>query len=149
MSCDVWHRVFQRTMHELAAWRGRVREGVDVENAVDFARYVQMSGICELMTSQPHKGKNRRHIERLRELFPYDGQKLYDEARALEMACTEYWSGRTLAAPGTATGANKSDLESIAGKLDAITGRLNALESVKPARVRKPVLRVVKEGVAS
>lgn len=115
-------------MSDLAVWRGRVREGVDVDNACDFARFVCQSGICELMTANPHEGNNLRHTESLRELFPYDGSKLWDEARALELACCEYWSGRTKDSPGTASGPNKSDLEAIAAKQDAILARLDALE---------------------
>jgi len=136
-------------MSELACWRARVREGVDIENACDFARYVQLSGICALMTSQPHQGETPRHVERLRALFPYDGQELWNEARALEMACTEFWSGRTRDTAGTATGANKSDLEAIDSKLSVLINRLDALEAVKPAARRRPQLRVVKLPAAS
>jgi hypothetical protein len=67
-----------------------VREGVLVEEACDFARYLTNSGICDLMRDNPHKGENPHHTSALQDLFPYDGQSLYDQARALEVACCEY-----------------------------------------------------------
>ena len=131
-------------MRRLEFLQRRVREGVLVEDAQDFARYVTQSGICDLMTEQPQKGENPKHTESLKDLFPYDGQQLYNQARMLELACCEYWAGHTKDAPGTAIGANKSDLEGINHMLGLIAGRLAALEAVKPARIHKPKLRVVK-----
>jgi len=149
MSCDVWHRVYKQAMRQVEIFRRRVREGVLVEDCQTFARFIQLSGICTLMEQQPPEGENPRHTQRLRELFPYDGKKLWEEARALEMDCCEYWRGRTRDAEGTAAGATKSDLEAIDHKLDLIAGRLAYIESMKPARVRKPKLRVVKSAAAS
>jgi hypothetical protein len=148
VSCDLWHRLYKQTMRQLEFFRRRVREGVLVEDCQEFARYVQLSGICTLMEHNPPEGENPKHTQRLRDLFPYDGQKLWNEARALELDCCEYWRGRTRDAEGTATGANKSDLEDISRKLDLLAARMAYLESVKPARIRKPKLRVVKERAA-
>lgn len=148
MSCEVWHRVYKQTMRRLDLFRRRVREGVLVEDCQEFARYVQLSGICTLMQENPIEGNNAKHTQVLRDLFPYDGQKLWDEARALDLDCCEYWRGRTRDAEGTASGASKSDLEDISRKLDLVAGRLAYLESVKSARVHKPKLRLVKRRAA-
>ncbi len=148
MSCVEWHRVYKQTMRQLEFFRRRVREGVSVEDCQEFARYVQQSGLCKLMEEQPPVGENARHTQRLLELFPYDGKQLWNEARTLEMECCEYWRGRTRDAEGSASGANKSDLEEISRKLDLVAVRLAYLESVKPARSRRPKLSVLKSKVA-
>lgn len=121
----------------------RVRQGFQVEEAQEFARYVRNSNMCELMRQNPCQGENQRHTQRLLELFPYDGDKLYEAARQLELECCEYWSKRTRDADGTATGARKSDLEDISHKLDLIAGRLAAVESMR-IPVKKTRLKVVK-----
>lgn len=135
-------------MRQLDFFRRRVREGVLVEDCQDFARYVCQSGLCGLMEASPPVGENARHTERLRELFPYDGQALYREARLLEAECCEYWRGRTRDSSGTASGVSKSDLEELNHNVQLIAARLASLESVKVARVRKPKLRVVKTRAA-
>jgi hypothetical protein len=136
-------------MRQVEFFRRRVRQGVLVDDCLDFARYVRLSCICELMIENPPQGDNPAHTERLRELFPYDGYQLRREVDALEADCHEYYRGRTRDSAGTATGANKDDLAEISRKLDLMAGRLAALESVKPARVRKPKLRLVKARAAS
>ncbi|HEY3856956.1 MAG TPA: hypothetical protein VGO67_21440 [Verrucomicrobiae bacterium] len=137
-------------MRQLEFFQRRVRQGIQVEDCQDFARFIRMSGICTLMENQPCQGEDDNHTARLRELFPYDGKQLYYEARQLEMACCEYWAGRTRDSEGTAKGASLGDLESIERKLDLMAGRLAQLESVKPAAKRRVKLKVIdKKGVAA
>jgi hypothetical protein len=148
MSCVEWNRFYTSTMRRLEFYRMRVRQGVSVEDAQDFADYITQSGICDLMRSQPPQGDNPRHTERLQALFLYDGNRLYEEAKTLRQECCEYWVGRTRDAEGTARGASKSDLENINHKLALIAGRLAALETVKPMRTAKPRLKILKPKVA-
>lgn len=149
MSCQVWYRVFKQTMNMLAMYRSRVREGVLVEDCHDFARYIRLSGLAELMAENPPLGETPLHTKRLRELFPYNGAALRCEADLLDAECCEYYRGKTRDADGTAAGVKKSDLESINRNMQLIAGRLAALESVKRARVRKPKLHVVSVRAAS
>ncbi len=146
MSYHLWSKLFKSSVRQLELHQRNVREGVLVEEACDFARYLTNSGICDLMRAHPHKGENLHHTAALQDLFPYDGQSLYDQARALEMACCEYWQGATKDAPGTATGANKSDLAAIHHNLELIAGRLAKLESVNHAATPVVELRVVQKG---
>ncbi|HUD48208.1 MAG TPA: hypothetical protein VMR33_15355 [Candidatus Baltobacteraceae bacterium] len=130
-------------MRQLEFFQRRVRQGVQVEDCQAFARFITNSGICTLMEDQPCQGENERHTARLKELFPYDGKQLHYEARQLEMACCEYWVGRTRDSEGTAKGASLGDLESIERKLDLMAGRLASLESVKPVAKRRVKLRII------
>ena len=125
MSCDTWYRVYVETERRLEAFRRRVREGVDVENCLDFARFVIWSNISTLMAENPPENPQ------LRKAFPYDGADLLRMAKALESECQDYFQGRTRDSDGTPKGANKSDLEDIGRKLETISARLAALESGK------------------
>jgi hypothetical protein len=126
-------------MRRLEQFQRRVREGVSVEEAQDFARYLRVSCIGKLMEENPPES------EKLCRVFDYDGGKLLSEARSLEMACCAFWAGKTFSSEGTASGANKSDLEAIDAKLALLTERLAEVESVKRKRDGKPMLRVVKQ----
>jgi hypothetical protein len=116
-----------------------VREGVSVDEAADFARYVRVSEICRLMSENPPGS------DLLNSYFPYDGSKLLKKARELETACCDYWRGRTFSSEGTASGANKSDLEAIDVKLAALAGQVAELKRVKSKKHREPLVRIVKQ----
>jgi hypothetical protein len=130
-------------MRQVEFFRRRVREGVFVEDCQDFARYIRMSGIIDLMRDNPHKGENPGHTERLQRLFPYNASELYEAVRLLEGECCDYWQGKTKDSPGTASGASKSDLEAIDSKLNLIAGVLSNLVSVERRSVAEPCLRVL------
>jgi hypothetical protein len=127
MRPECWNRVFDHAMRELERLRRRVREGVSVEDAQAFGRFIQWSGICGLMSDNPPE------TVELRQLFPYDGAQLRSEADSLVAECCEYYRGRTRNSEGTAKGASKSDLEAIDAKLVVIMSRLDALESGQSA----------------
>jgi hypothetical protein len=126
MPCEVLQRLYVETLRRIETFRLRVRQGVSVEDAQDFGRYVQWSGICDLMAI------NRPPTAKLRDLFPYDGAQLRSVADTLVTECCEYYQGRTRNSDGTAKGASKSDLEAIDAKLAVIVARLAALESGRP-----------------
>jgi hypothetical protein len=121
----------------LRTYRKRVRQGHQVDDANDFARYVMNSGLVEIMKENPELNIT------LKGLFPYDGKQLWDEAYSLYRDCCEYYQGRTRNSEGTAKGARKSDLEEIDQKLNLIAGRLAQLESVKKVRQKKPKIHVL------
>jgi hypothetical protein len=127
MRPEGWNRVFEHAMRELERLRRCVREGVSVDEAQAFGRFIQWSGICALMSENPPE------TVQLRQLFPYDGAQLRSEADSLVAECCEYYQGRTRDSEGTAKGASKSDLEAIDAKLALIASRLDALESGHPA----------------
>ncbi|HEX4120607.1 MAG TPA: hypothetical protein VH619_08330 [Verrucomicrobiae bacterium] len=101
------------------------------------------AGLCEIMNENPQLNIT------LKDIFPYDGKQLWDEAYSLHKECCEYFEGRTKDSKGTAKGARKSDLEEIDFKLNLIAGRLAELRSVTPARKRKPKIRILPEPKAS
>ena len=142
-SCDLWQAVWTETMRRLERFQRRVREGVSVEEAQDFARFVRVSRIGELMAENPPGS------EKLRECFDYDGRKMLAEARSLEEACCAFWAGKTFLAEGTSSGANKSDLEAIDRKLAVLSRAVAHLQVGKVRRVRKLVLRVIKGKAAA
>jgi hypothetical protein len=87
--------------------------------------------------------------EALRRVFDYDGPGLVRMARELETACCQYYVGRTKDSEGTASGANKSDLEAIDRKLAVLAVAVDNLQRVKGRRLRRPALRVIKGKAAA
>jgi len=130
--------VYIETKRRLEQFQRRVREGVSVEEAQDFARYVQWSGILQLMAENPPP--NPIYAK----MFDYDACELRSIADALNVACCEYWQGRTKDSDGTASGANKSDLEAIDRKLNVLGVVLADLVAAKKRAGRVPQLRLVK-----
>ena len=141
--CNLWQGVFTETRRRLEQFQRRVREGVGVEEAQDFARWVRNSGIGDLMAKYPPQS------EALRRVFDYDGPGLVRMARELETACCQYYVGRTKDSEGTASGANKSDLEAIDRKLAVLVVAVDNLQRVKGRRLRRPALRVIKGKAAA
>jgi hypothetical protein len=135
-------RCYKAAMAYLAVSEKRVLEGSHVQCELDFARFIMSSGIADLMRDNPPENA------RLKDLFPFDGDKLYDSADKLRLLCGQYYEGKTSASPGTAKGVPRSELEAINRKLDLLAGHLAKLESVKKSRERKPRLRVVKGATA-
>jgi hypothetical protein len=145
MSCVSWNSVYKATTRQVEYHRRRVRQGVQVEEAQAFARYLTMSGILDLM------GENQEASPQLQKLFPYSANELRQVVNLLYTECCEYWQGKTRDSEGTAKGANKSDLDAISHKLDMLAGAVAKLQPVRtPTRARKPRLHVLKpiEGVA-
>ncbi|HEY3856957.1 MAG TPA: hypothetical protein VGO67_21445 [Verrucomicrobiae bacterium] len=138
-------------MRQVESQRRRVRQGIQVEDAQDFARYLSMSGILDLM------GENQELNPQLQKLFPYSSNELRQVVNLLYNECCEYWRGKTRDSEGTAKGADRHDLESISLKLDKLAGgfvqvqtAVAQLQKPRPIRATKPRLRVLKpvKGVA-
>ena len=131
-------------MERLALLRLRVRQGVEVDSALEFANYVLRSDMAQVMLHNPEFDVH------LREWFPYDGNSLYREAEFLAAECRDYYRGRSFAADGQAAGASKSDLESIEAKLNFVVQAIQQHNSprVKAPLPRKARLRILNKNVA-
>ena len=138
-SCDLWQSVFTETRRRLELFERRVCEGVCVEEAQDFTRYLRVSGVCRLMAENPPGSEN------LRQVFDYDGVKLAEMARVVETACCDYWAHKTRDSEGTARGAKRSYLEAIDGKLEGLTALVKATRTVRKQRPARPIFRIVKQ----
>jgi hypothetical protein len=132
MNAATLHRLYVTTMRELGACQLRVLEGSDIPASQDFARFVMWSGICDLMKDTPHEN------DRLRKLFPYDGLVLWRKAKEVFDLTTEYYTGSTRDAEGTARGVPRSILEQMAHSLIDMQKKLDQLEALKPAHRLKP-----------
>jgi hypothetical protein len=143
-SCVALHTLYKATLDYLAVSRKRVRQGAMVGDSLDFARYVMMSRMCDLMRENPPQGENARHRERLINLFPYNGDQLYAAADSLRLQCGEFYSQRTKDSPGTASGPDKSDIEELGDKMDLVLKKVAQLELASINGVEKvPTFTVV------
>jgi len=125
-------------MRRLKELRRRVREGVSVDEAHSFGQWVLNSGVAKLM------GQNLPDSAYLRKCFPYDGVQVEKQARELVTECCEYWVGKRFGKEGTATGADKSDLEAIDSKLEKLEAKIDAIASGKRKVARRPVFKIVR-----
>jgi len=105
------HVLWRETSSRLASLHRAVDAGQRLQEAVDFASYVQFSGLPKLLKQYaPDKD------------FPWDGHLLTHQAEELRMAaCTRLRSGDTTAH------LQASDLETLSRKLDLIAGAVGRL----------------------
>jgi len=112
------HTLYQKTLWELESYEKRAREGKDLMPALDFARYVRVSGLAKLLKEYPATGT-----------LKVDGAFLEWKANDVqEMIQRQFVTGIS---PGPTT----SDLQNISHKLDLIAGYLSVMH--RPSEPRK------------
>jgi len=101
------HWLYRETLSRLERYERAVAAQSKVDAAVEFARYVRMSGLVDFFKSCPQG-----------EPFVVDGKKIQTVAANLEMACCDLWR------KGEVKETRDTQLEDIGHKLDLIAGRL-------------------------
>jgi hypothetical protein len=104
------HWLYNETRRQLERYATRAEEQVDVQAAVDFARWVQMSGLIGLFKDHPQP-----------EPWPVDGQALDELVRTIIMDCGDFLKGNT---PGFV---RVCQIEAVNRKLDLIAGQMAKL----------------------
>jgi hypothetical protein len=130
--------LFLHTTAKLKTLRERVREGSDLDAALDFANYVNLVRLDKVL--EPHNRKGA---------FGVDGKLVREMANELLVAVRDqFTSGKFAEKPHT------SNLEEINRKLDLIAGhsaqmsaRLRAMEE-RPVIAEPGQLRVIDGGKA-
>jgi len=106
------HWLWKETINQLKVLDAAVRDGRGLEEAINFARFVQWSGLAKLMERNACDGE-----------LKVDGALVRWKCRELERTVQDAWKGRELARP-------KPDMEAINYKLDLIAGRLAQLSAL-------------------
>lgn len=130
-----FHICWQQAVNQLERLHNRVKEGHDLEAAVEFARWLRASRICEILSSHDNNG-----------CLKVDSAFLRWKANELESAvCERYARGQN------APKGESSQLEQINHKLDLIAGRLAKVPIVEPTGLETgcgPNLSVITGGAA-
>lgn len=127
------HWLWNETRRQLERYATRAGEQVDVQAAMDFARWIQFSGLIKLF-------KDNRQDEPRK----VDGDAIDELVRNLIMDCGDYLKGNT---PGFV---RVSQVESVSHKLDLIAAQLARISppagETAAAGTAPPALRVIEGG---
>jgi hypothetical protein len=109
--------MFRWSMDYLDTYERSVQEGCDLHNASDFARFIMNCGISDIMVDNPAP------TARLRDLFPYDGKKLFARAHGVfHDSCWAFKEGKGSGIPASVLKRLDHKLDLIAGRLSVVTG---------------------------
>jgi len=83
MLCDqvFLHVLWRETSNRIEVLQGRVNEGLDVDAASEFCRWLRFSGILKLLESAPDDNR-----------LPCKGLKLSQQVQKLTEDCGEYYA---------------------------------------------------------
>ena len=128
------HWLWNETRLRLKQLATRADEGVDIQPAMDFARWVQFSGLIKLFKDNPQN-----------EPLKVDGELIDKLVRDLVMDCGDYLKLNT---PGFV---RVSQVEEVNRKLDLIAAQLGKLSpsvtETALAEATPPALQVIQGGV--
>jgi len=100
--------LYRETLREVQGHERRVREGKQVEEALNFSKFVLFSGIVQILKAHSDAGRNK-----------IDGAHLQWRCEELERACNEYWKSKNRTPSISLT-----ELEAINRKLDVIAAHV-------------------------
>jgi len=127
------HWFWNETRNRLESLRHRVREGLDLQEAADFSRYVLYSGLLKILA--PHDNQGQLKVDTA--FLAWSATDLLREVQDLWQA------GKVL------PGANQPQYEAILHRLDLIAGRVAQIPVAgKSEAVPSPALLVLPGGAA-
>jgi len=108
MLCDkvFLHILWRETSNRIEVLQGRVNEGLDVDAASEFCRWLRFSGILKLLESAPDDN-----------LLPCKGLKLSLQVQTLTSDCGEYYAKHERCNTKPPAQIPRSELESINAQL--------------------------------
>ena len=130
------HWLWNETRRQLQRYATRADEGVEIQAAMDFAHWVQFSGLIKIFKDNPQPDP-----------LPVDGKLIDKLVRDLVMDCGDYLKLNT---PGFV---RVSQIELVNRKLDLLAGQLSKLSppltdnTVSVGNPADPVLHVIQGGV--
>jgi hypothetical protein len=128
------HWLWNETRRQLERYATRADEGVDLQAAMDFARWIQFSGLIRLFRDNPQS-----------EPWKVDGELIDRLVRTLIMDCGEFLKLNT---PGFV---RVSQIEAVSHKLDLMASQLAKLSppvfpETAEAGTAPPALQVISGG---
>jgi len=143
MHCDkvFLHVLWRETSNRIEVLQGRVNEGLDVDAASDFCRWLRFSGVLKLLESAPDD-----------ERLPCKGSALSRQVQTLLADCGEWYSKHERANKKPPAQINRSELEKITVQLQTLTAAVaklspSSIETVDPGQHLG--LHVIEGGVKS
>lgn len=131
------HRIWREIDGKIDTYAGRVREGVEVLPASDFARWVRFSGLLELLEA------NSMDVP-----WAVDGPRLREKVRELIYDCGEWFRLHERSSAVFNPMVPRCELERITEQLTILAGQVAKLSppSTETAAPARPGLRVIQGG---
>lgn len=104
------HVLWRETSNRIEVLQGRVNEGVDVDAASEFVRWLRFSGILKLLESAPNDDR-----------LPCHGKLLAQQVATLTYDCGQWYAHHERANTKPPAQVPKSELEKITAQLNALT----------------------------
>lgn len=132
------HILWRETANRIAVLQRRVNEGVDVDAASEFGRWLRFSGILKLLESAPDD-----------ERLPCKGSLLARQVETLLSGCGEYYSKHERSNVKPPASVPRSELEAINAQLAQLRRDLAKLSpsTIETANAGSPALLVIEGGV--
>lgn len=132
------HIIWRETDTRVDVLAARVREGVDVEAASEFCRWLRFSGILKLL-----------ELARDNARLPCKGQQLSAKVDSLIYECGQWFANHERANKKPHPQVPRSELERITSQLQALTAEVAKLSpsTIETANAVQPALLVIEGGV--
>ena len=118
------HVLYCQTQQKLQTYWNRVQECKDVQQASEFARWLETSGIVRLLTDNPQG-----------EPLPVDGAAVHRKIQDLLFLCSEKWKG------GAVKVVELSEVEKLSQKIDSLADTVDRLKGTKTVEIySEPIL---------
>jgi len=136
----ILHILWRETANRIAVLQGRVNEGVDVDGASEFARWLRFSGLLKILESAPDDPR-----------LPCKGSLLTAQVETLVYDCGQWYANHERANRKPPAQVPRSELESINAQLASLRETLAKLSpsTIEAANVGSPALLVIEGGVKS
>jgi len=134
------HVLSRETSNRLEVLEGRVREGVDVDAASEFARWLRFTGLLKLLEQAPED-----------ERLPVKGRELSKRVDALVSDCGNWYARHERSRIKPPAQIPRSELEAINSQLAELRAQLAKLSpsTFNTAEAGSPALLVIEGGVKS
>lgn len=132
------HVMWRETSSRIEVLQRRVNEGVDVDGASEFARWLRFSGVIKLLESSPDDDR-----------LPCKGHQLSKAVETLLYDCGQWYANHERANVKPASQVPRSELEAISAQLAAMRQTLAQLSppTSETAHAGQPALLVIQGGV--
>lgn len=130
------YKIFNETMNQLSWLDSHVREGKDLEQALNFCRFVLWAGLVDFCEHHTTEDK----------IFRVNGKELRKKAEALQFDVQERYRANNMAPKILMT-----ELEQINHKLELIAGQLSQISPRQTDTANSgnlPELQVIQGGVS-
>jgi len=132
------HILWRETSNRVEVLQGRVNEGLDVDAASEFARWLRFSGLLKILESAPDDPR-----------LPCKGLFLSKQVETLVYDCGQWYANHERANRKPPAQVPRSELEKISSQLQTLAAAVAQLSpsTIETANAGAPVLLVIEGGV--